>query len=189
MTEKRIDLKKDVFSKAQYIKTINTSFNELGVTSISEDLQQETSVEEFFELYQQLFYEIPAEGDTNSHRYLVRESGEYINFDEQLEEIQALREEIAQLRTEILGLQVQQIEKDTGQSLGINVDSLTNQFGGLTTSLEANEAAIAASVQNKLAPTTDTAKSQGSSAQVGGFGGNTGGSGGAGGAGGNSGGY
>ena len=34
MARQKIDLTKDVFSKAQYIKTIDTSFNELGVKSI-----------------------------------------------------------------------------------------------------------------------------------------------------------
>ena len=67
MARQRVDLKKDVFSKAQYVKTIDTSFNELGVKSVSQQIQEETSVEEFFDLYSQLFYESPAEGETNSH--------------------------------------------------------------------------------------------------------------------------
>lgn len=143
MAEERIDLRKDVFSKAQYIKTINTSFTELGVKSVSEQIQEETSVEEFFQLYQQLFYEIPAEGSTNSHQYLVEQSGEYINFEQQLEEIEALREEIARLRTEILDLQIKNVETETGQSLGINTESLKEQLGGLSPSLEANATSLA----------------------------------------------
>ena len=143
MAEERIDLRKDVFSKAQYIKTINTSFTELGVKSVSEQIQEETSVEEFFQLYQQLFYEIPAEGTTNSHRYLVEQSGEYINFEQQLEEVEALREEIARLRTEILDLQIKNIEVETGQSLNINTEALKEQLSGLSPSIEANEAALA----------------------------------------------
>ena len=35
----RLDLEKNVYNKAQYIKTINTSFNELGVTTITEELE------------------------------------------------------------------------------------------------------------------------------------------------------
>ena len=143
MAEERIDLRKDVFSKAQYIKTIDTSFTELGVKSVSEQIQEETSVEEFFQLYQQLFYEIPAEGSTNSHQYLVEQSGEYINFEQQLEEIEALREEIARLRTEILDLQIKNVETETGQSLGINTESLKEQLGGLSPSLEANATSLA----------------------------------------------
>ena len=59
MAKERVDLKKNVFSKAQYTKTIDTSFNELGVTTVTEDLQSQTSIEDFFVLYDELFYDIP----------------------------------------------------------------------------------------------------------------------------------
>jgi len=128
--ERKIDLKKNVFSKAQYIKTIDTSFNELGVQSIAEQLQQETSIEEFFQLYNQLFYEIPAEGTTNSHRYLVEQSGEYINFDQQLEEIEALRAEITQLRTDLLNAQIENIKLQATGSVDVsqNLSELQSQI-------------------------------------------------------------
>ena len=97
----RLDLEKNVYNKAQYIKTINTSFNELGVTTITEELEVQPTVEEFFVLYNSLFYDIPALGETNSHQFLVRTSGEYINFDEAQGEIEALQAEIAQLRSDL----------------------------------------------------------------------------------------
>ena len=104
---KRLDLIKDVFNKAEYIKTIDTSFNELGTSTIVQDEQIQPTVEEFFGLYNSLFYDIPALGETNSHEYLVKTSGEYINFEENNEEIQALQAEIAQLRSDLLSLQIQ----------------------------------------------------------------------------------
>lgn len=143
MNKKRIDLKKDVFNKSQYSKTISTSFEELGVKTISEQLNKEVSIEDFFNLYNQLFYEIPSEGDTNSHRYLVIQSGEYINFDENLEEIEALREEIARLRTDILDLRIQNIELETGQKLNINTDALKNQISNIGSNIESNQTSIA----------------------------------------------
>ncbi len=88
---KRLDLVKEVFNKAEYIKTINTSFNELGNITITEELQVQPTVEEFFGLYNSLFYDIPALGETNSHQYLVKTSGEYINFNEVNDEIRALQ--------------------------------------------------------------------------------------------------
>lgn len=123
MTESKVDLKKEVFSKSQYVKTIDTSFNELGVTTINEDLKNQTTVTEFFNLYNTLFYDIPAEGDTNSHIYLVEQSGDYINFDGANEEIEALREEITQLRQELLQSQVQNISNSISGST-TNEDSL-----------------------------------------------------------------
>jgi hypothetical protein len=143
MNKQRIDLKKDVFNKSQYSKTINTSFKELGVKSIPDQLNEETSIEDFFNLYNQLFYEIPAEGENNSHRYLVIQSGEYIDFDENLEEIEALRQEIARLRTDILELQVKNIELETGQKINIDTNALKDKINQIGSNIEANQSSIA----------------------------------------------
>jgi len=116
MTEERLDLRKETFNKAQYIKTINTSFDELGNTSITEDLQVQPTVEEFFGLYNSLFYDIQALGETNSHQYLVQTSGEYINFDDISAEVQALQAEIAQLREDLLKAQMDLISAQVAQS-------------------------------------------------------------------------
>tara|TARA_B110000090_G_scaffold28310_1_gene29447 strand:+ start:8431 stop:8913 length:483 start_codon:yes stop_codon:yes gene_type:complete len=110
MAEERLDLRREVFNKAQYIKTIDTSFDELGATTITEDLQLQPTVEEFFGLYNSLFYDIQALGATNSHEYLAKTSGEYINFEEVNEEISALQAEIAQLRQDLLNLQMENIK-------------------------------------------------------------------------------
>lgn len=101
----KVDLQKSVFNKTQYDQAIDTSFSEFGVTSVQEDLESETTVEDFFTQYDQLFYDIPAEGDVNSHEYLVRTSGEYISFDANQDEIEALRNEISNLRQENLELE------------------------------------------------------------------------------------
>ncbi len=109
MAESKVDLKKEVFSKSQYTKTIDTNFRELGVTTIQQDLQNQITVTEFFNLYNELFYEIPPEGSTNSHRYLVEQSGEYINFNQNNEEIEALQAEITLLRQDLLKSQIQNL--------------------------------------------------------------------------------
>ncbi len=116
MAEERLDLLREVFNKIEYIKTINTSFNELGVTSINEDLEKQVTVGQFFELYNQLFYDIPANGEINSHQYLVRTSGDYINFDEINDEIAALQAEIAQLRTDLLNAQMDLAKQQVSQT-------------------------------------------------------------------------
>ena len=115
--EQKVDTKKKVFNKAQYPKTINTQFSELGITPITNAIAETPTVEEFFQLYDELFYDIPALGATNSHEYLVRTSGEYINFDEHNEIIRALQEEITGLREENLRLQIKATEAATGQSI------------------------------------------------------------------------
>ena len=120
---KRLDLVKEVFNKTEYIKTINTSFNELGNITVTEEIQTQPTVEEFFGLYNSLFYDIQALGETNSHEYLVKTSGEYINFNEINDEIQALQAEISQLRSDLLSAQIENV-KLTASPLG---DESTNK--------------------------------------------------------------
>jgi hypothetical protein len=105
--EQKVDNKKTAFDKEQYSRTIDTSFKERGVTTLSEDIQSQTTPTQFFELYNQLFYDIPADGETNSHEFLVQQSGEYIGFEGNIEEIKALQDEIAGLRRELLDSQMQ----------------------------------------------------------------------------------
>tara|TARA_R100001377_G_scaffold36217_1_gene20130 strand:+ start:158 stop:616 length:459 start_codon:yes stop_codon:yes gene_type:complete len=125
-----INLNKTVFNKTQYSKIINTSFNELGVTSISDELANQPTVEEFFSLYNQLFYNIPELGEINSHQYLIKKSSDYINFDENSEIIEELQKEITQLRTELLDSQKQVIELETGTSL--DTQSISNPTPSIT---------------------------------------------------------
>lgn len=117
MAEERIDLRKEVFNKSQYTRTIDTEFTQLGVQTVEQQLAETFTVSDFFERYNELFYDIPIEGETNSHQYLARTSGEYANFENIEEEIVALREEISQLRQENLDLQRQNIELESGQPL------------------------------------------------------------------------
>jgi hypothetical protein len=130
-TEQRIDLIKKVYSKTQYPRIIDTQFNQLGVMSVNEQLATTITVNQFFEYYNELFYEIPAFGATNSHEYLVITSGEYINFEGNNAEIQALQNEIAQLRRDLLQAQIDKAEALVGRPLGINVDNvdITNISG------------------------------------------------------------
>ena len=102
-----IDLNKEVFNKRDYGKTINTSFTQLGVKSVQEQIDEQPSVQEFFDLYNDLFYQINELGPTNSHEFLVKTSGDYIAFDENNEIIEALQREIANLRAELLEAQQQ----------------------------------------------------------------------------------
>lgn len=101
----RVDLNKNVFNKADFLKTVDASFKQL-VPPPTEEAPAFT-VDDFFVEYEKLFFEIPKEGETNSHRYLAERSGEYANFDLVNQEIQALLDEIATLRQENVDLQQQ----------------------------------------------------------------------------------
>ncbi len=111
-----INFNKNVFNKSQYEKTINTSFSELGVQSVQEQVQNQPTVQEFFKIYNELFYEIPEVGDINSHEYLILTSAEYIGYENESEEIQALQREIATLREELLESQNDLVNLTTNSS-------------------------------------------------------------------------
>lgn len=117
--EKKVDVKKKVFNKPQYIKTIDTEFNELGVNNIIEDIESTVTVNDFFQFYDQLFYDIPATGENNSHEYLIKTSAEYINFDQVSDIVKALQEEITSLREQNLGLELQIVKLQTGEDISI----------------------------------------------------------------------
>ncbi len=112
-----INLNKQVYDKRQYTKVIDTSFKQLGVQTIQEQIDQQPTVDDFFNMYNELFYQIPELGATNSHEYLIKKSSEYIAFDANQDEIIALQNEIAQLRTDLLEAQKQVIELQTGTTL------------------------------------------------------------------------
>ena len=104
---KKIDLKKKIYSKEEYKNTIDTNFTQLGKKSVPETLDSEVTVNKFFKEYNELFYEIPALGETNSHEFLIKTRSDYIDFEPNQEEIEALQNEISILRRQLLELQTQ----------------------------------------------------------------------------------
>ena len=102
-----INLNKEVFNKRAYLKTIDTSFKELGIKTIQEQVDEQPTVQEFFDMYNTLFYNINEFGPTNSHEFLIKTSQEYIGFEEENEIVELLQAEIASLREQLLNSQKQ----------------------------------------------------------------------------------
>ena len=126
MAEERIDLIKKVYSKTEYPKIIDTKFRLLGNISLPEQLDDTFTVEEFFEQYNDLFYEIPAFGDTNSHQFLIESSAQYINYDQDSKLINSLQDEITQLRKDLLQAQIEKVEALTGRTIDFDAQALDN---------------------------------------------------------------
>jgi hypothetical protein len=105
----KITLNKEVLNKNQYQKVIDTSFTQLvQPTPVTPESIPSISVAEFFNNYQEIFFQIPKFGDINSHEYLIKTSQEYIGSNQLTDDtIQALIEEVTQLRQENLDLQQQ----------------------------------------------------------------------------------
>lgn len=105
-----ITLTNTVYNKNQYQKVIDTSFTQLVTPPTTSSVVLPTiSVADFFQSYQQIFFQIPKFGNTNSHEYLIKTSQEYIGSSNTVNDdtIQALIDEITQLREENLTLQQQ----------------------------------------------------------------------------------
>jgi len=100
----QIPIEKQVFDKNAFNKAVNTQFNQL----LNQQVEEETpsfTLEDFFELYDQLFYQIPKEGEVDSHRFILQREAEYLGVVIDQEDIQALLDEITSLRQQVLDTQ------------------------------------------------------------------------------------
>jgi polyhydroxyalkanoate synthesis regulator phasin len=121
----KVNLVKEIFSsKVQYQEVIDTSFTQLVTPTPELDLLANVpTIDEFFQDYEQLFFQIPKFGETNSHEYLILTSQAYVGSSQTNEEISLLQQEITSLRRQLLELQrepasiVSNILKDQGLEL------------------------------------------------------------------------
>lgn len=100
----KVDLIKNVKGIASFDNVVDRSFSELIPPTIAQATGQTISVEDFFSYYDQLFFDIPITGETNSHQYLVSRSTQYLGGSAIDTEKEALIEEINSLRQQILDL-------------------------------------------------------------------------------------
>ena len=110
--QQEVKLVKEVYGRNTYTRVIDTSFNELYTpVTASAALSSQVTVEAFFDAYNNLFFQIPATGELNSHEYLVRRSSEYLgggvlsdNERAYIEEINSLRQQFLEANTNYLNL-------------------------------------------------------------------------------------
>jgi hypothetical protein len=106
-----VDINLTTYNRAQFNKAVNTDFTEFGVTGEPEEnVVDQVDITTFFQAYDNLFLEIPKQGDINSHQYLTNRSGEYAGGEDINAQIEALTAEVTQLREENVALQQQLIE-------------------------------------------------------------------------------
>ena len=98
-----VNLESLVVGREEFDRIVDRKFYEL--------LDAETlivsprTLEQFFQDYEDLYYQIPIEGETASHRYLVNLSSRMIPLDQDQSDIQPLLDEIANLRAQNLKIQ------------------------------------------------------------------------------------
>ncbi len=101
-----VQLNKTLYGKITYPNVINTEFTQL-VGANPTDGPAPITIEEFFQAYNDLFFEIPIDGEFNSHLELIKRSTEYVGVNQTTDEVDALLTEINQLRLENLRLNQQ----------------------------------------------------------------------------------
>jgi hypothetical protein len=99
----KLNLNKKFYSKTQYEKVIETQFSQLA-TPPSPTVEPTISIDEFFQNYNEIFFQIPKFGETNSHEYIIKQSTSYIGSTPINNDIQALIEEINSLQQQNLEL-------------------------------------------------------------------------------------
>jgi hypothetical protein len=104
----QIPVQKTVFNKDTYGRVIDTQFSQLLNQGVAET--NSFSIDDFFQLYEDLFYQIPKEGDTNSHMYILQREADYLGISISQDDVQALLNEITSLRQQVL--ETQQIVND-----------------------------------------------------------------------------
>ena len=109
--EQEVKLVKEVYGRNTYTRVVDTSFSELYTAVTPLSAPADVSVEVFFDLYNTLFFQIPAMGEVNSHEYLVKRSGEYLgggvlsdNEKAYIDEINSLRQQLLEANTNYLSL-------------------------------------------------------------------------------------
>ena len=105
MANQELKLNKAVFGKVSYPQIVDTEFKQLvQPEEVTPDLEPLT-VAQFFEEYNRLFFDIPQNGEISSHRELVTRSSSYVGMTDQSSEMQALIDEISNLRIQLLSAQ------------------------------------------------------------------------------------
>lgn len=100
----QIPVQKTVFNKDQFSRVVNTQFSQLINQGVDEE-QPSFTVDDFFQLYEELFYQIPKEGDINSHRFILQREADYLGVSISQDDVQALLDEITSLRQQVLDAQ------------------------------------------------------------------------------------
>jgi hypothetical protein len=100
----QIPIQRTVFNKNKFTKVVDTQFSQL----INNQLVEETpsfTLNDFFQLYEDLFNQIPKEGDINSHQYILQKEADYLGVQIDKDDVQSLLDEITSLRQEVLDSQ------------------------------------------------------------------------------------
>ena len=154
--DKKVQIKKTVLDRNGVRDFIDSKFT---FFKDPDPVVDNDTVEELFRLYDKLYLEIPIEGESPSHQYLVEQSSELYQIDKQLENIQPLLDEVASLRTQLLEANRNIIELEAKLASGGEISFGDAEALSLVrTELEAAQATATAVASNVTTGLSDDAK-------------------------------
>ena len=97
-----VDIKRTIYGKNTFSSVVNTDFKELIPNQADQQPNPVATVDNFFDTYNTLFFEIPLEGQ-GSHRELLDRSGDYVGktYTELLKEVEDLKAENVELKNKL----------------------------------------------------------------------------------------
>ena len=135
MSEK-VQITREVYQKNVYKNVIDTEFSQL-IQPITQIEEEGPTVDEFFQSYDELFFEIPKTGNVNSHEYIVKQSIEYLGDEYVNPLIEELQNEITSLKEQLL--KTSEVTNDLTSQLSSlsdtfqDISSQTNTVASTTT--------------------------------------------------------
>jgi hypothetical protein len=96
----QVNIAREVYGTTTYRRVVDTEFKQLVPPSTP--IEEDITIEQFFQAYEELFFEIPVTGEVNSHEYLAKRSSEYVGGDVLTDNEKALIDEINSLRQQLL---------------------------------------------------------------------------------------
>jgi hypothetical protein len=112
----KINLTRTVLNRENLLSAIDNRFTTFAPPSPTPTVDR---IEEFFKQYDELYLEIPVEGENNSHQYLIEQSSKIYQIGNRLAEIQPLLDEIAQLRRQLLETQQENVNLRLNQARNV----------------------------------------------------------------------
>lgn len=105
--DKKVEVRKTSLNKTNFNVVVDRNFKTF---TQPEEPALESQIDLFFNLYENLYLEIPIEGQFKSHRFLVERSSELVTIEADQTNIQPLLDEISQLREQLLETNRQLLE-------------------------------------------------------------------------------
>ena len=99
----KIESTSQILSKKTYTNVIDRTFKELLIaTPITKS--SITTIDDFFNIFSEIFYSIQKEGETNSHRYIYKRVSDYLGEFSSQTDVQELLDEINTLNQQLLDI-------------------------------------------------------------------------------------